>query len=269
MKQAMNFHASKLIAFKIAAMMAAASGMAALSPEEKGLQIAIEADRRDTGFGDTIVDMEMVLTNRHGESSRRKMALRTLEGVGDGDKTLITFDEPRDVKGTAFLSFTHKVNADDQWLYLPALRRVKRIASNNKSGPFVGSEFAYEDMTSQEVEKYTYKYIGDDEFNGQQCFKIERYPVDPKSGYTRQVGWIDKEHYRALKIDFYDRKNSLLKTLTWEGYNQYLDKFWRADSMKMENHQTGKSTELVWKNYRFGNGYTDREFDQRSLRNAR
>lgn len=83
------------------------------------------------------------------------------------------------------------------------------------------------------------------------------------------MGWIDKEHYRALKIDFYDRKNSLLKTLTWEGYNQYLDKFWRADSMKMVNHQTGKSTELAWKDYRFGNGFTDRDFDQRSLRNAR
>jgi len=146
---------------------------------------------------------------------------------------------------------------------------VKRIASSNKSGPFVGSEFAYEDMTSQEVEKYTYKYIGDVELDGMNCFQVERYPVDPKSGYTRQVGWIDKEHYRVIKIDFYDRKNSLLKTLTFNGYEQYLDKYWRADTAKMVNHQTGKSTELLWNNYKFNNGYTNRDFDQRSLQNAR
>jgi len=101
------------------------------------------------------------------------------------------------------------------------------------------------------------------------CFQVERYPVDPKSGYTRQVGWIDKEHYRVIKIDFYDRKNSLLKTLTFNGYEQYLDKYWRADTAKMVNHQTGKSTELLWNNYKFNNGYTNRDFDQRSLQNAR
>lgn len=265
----MKTNTSKLLAFKFAALLAATPGIAEMTPEEKGLKIAIESDKRDMGFGDTIVEMEMVLTNRHGESSNRKMKLQTLEGIGDGDKTLITFDEPRDVKGTAFLSYTHKVDADDQWLYLPALKRVKRIASSNKSGPFVGSEFAYEDMTSQEVEKYTYKYIGDVDHDGLNCFQIERYPIDPKSGYTRQVGWIDREHYRVIKIDFYDRKNSLLKTLTFNGYQQYLDKYWRADAAKMVNHQTGKSTELLWKNYRFGNGYTERDFDQRSLRNAR
>jgi hypothetical protein len=265
----MKYNTSKLLAFKIAALLAASTGLLAETPEEKGLRIAVESDKRDIGFGDLVVDMEMVLTNRHGESSTRKMKSRTLEGVGDGDKTLITFDEPRDVKGTAFLSYTHKVGADDQWLYLPALKRVKRIASNNKSGPFVGSEFAYEDLNSQEVEKYTYKYIGDAELDGMKCFTIERYPVDPKSGYTRQVGWVDKEHYRVIKIDFYDRKASLLKTLTFSGYQQYLGKYWRPDSMNMDNHQTGKKTELLWKDYKFGNEYTERDFDQRSLMKAR
>ncbi len=265
----MKNHTSKLLAFKFAALLAAMPGFAEETPEDKGLRIAVESDKRDIGFADTIVDMEMILTNRHGESSTRRMELRTLEGVGDGDKTLITFDEPRDVKGTAFLSFTHKEGQDDQWLFLPALKRVKRIASSNKSGPFVGSEFAYEDLTSQEVEKYTYKYIGDAELEGLKCFKIERYPVDPKSGYTRQVGWVDKEHYRVIRIDFYDRKAALLKTLAFSGYQQYLDKFWRADSLKMVNHQTGKATELLWKEYRFGNNFTERDFDQRSLQNAR
>ncbi len=226
-------------------------------------------DRRDTGWADSRAELEMLLSNRQGETSSREMGMRTLEGVGEGDKSLIVFDQPRDVKGTAFLSYTHRIGPDDQWLYLPALKRVKRIASNNKSGPFVGSEFAYEDLSSQEVEKYTYRYVGDEVLDGIDCFVVERYPQDPKSGYTRQKVWVDKERYISLKLDFYDRKDSLLKTLTFSGYKKYLDQFWRADQMEMINHQTGKATKLEWSEYVFGNGYGEREFDQRSLQNAR
>lgn len=240
-----------------------------ISPEEVGLEIAIETDKRDTGFNDNTAEVVMILRNRHGESSERQMKIRTLEQLEDGDKSLVTFDHPRDVKGTAFLSYTHKAGSDDQWLYLPALKRVKRIASNNKSGPFVGSEFAYEDISSQEVEKYTYKYISDETLNGMNVYVVEHYPVDIKSGYTKQITWIDKDEYRVWKVEFYDRKEDLLKTLTYEGYQQYQDQFWRADRFNMVNHQTGKSTELDWKNYEFGAGLEDRDFDQRSLQKAR
>ncbi|MES9978120.1 MAG: outer membrane lipoprotein-sorting protein, partial [Candidatus Thiodiazotropha sp. 6PLUC5] len=181
------------------------TAMVAATPEEKGLEIATEVEARDTGFHDFKATMTMLLKNRHGEESLRDMRNQTLEVENDGDKTLVVFDEPRDVKGTALLSFSHKVGDDDQWLYLPALKRVKRIASRNKSGPFMGSEFAYEDISSQEVEKYTYKYIADNEHEGIASFLIERYPVDPNSGYTRQQLSIDKERYIPLKIDYYDR----------------------------------------------------------------
>ncbi len=127
------------------------------TPEEIGLEIAREADNRDFGFGDQEVDVFMELFNAHGESSTREMRNRTLE-IADpnkGDKTMIIFDHPRDVKGTAFLTFSNILEPDDQWLYLPSLKRVKRISSKNKSGPFVGSEFAYEDISSQEVGKYS------------------------------------------------------------------------------------------------------------------
>ena len=241
----------------------------AASPEQKGLEIAQEADLRDTGFGDSKADLTMLLKNRHGEESVRYIRIKTLEVKDDGDKSMSIFDRPRDVKGTAFLSFTHKTASDDQWLYLPALKRVKRISSRNKSGSFMGSEFAYEDISSQEVEKYTYKYIKDDSCGDSKCFVIERFPVDELSGYTRQVAWIDKQEYRPYKIVFYDRKNSLLKTLAYTGYQQYLGKYWRADKMFMENHQTGKTTLLSWKNYKFGNGLTKRDFDRNSLKRAR
>lgn len=241
----------------------------AQTPEEKGREIAMEIDARDTGWGDMTASMIMLLRNRRGDESKREMRLKSLEVSGDGDKSLTTFDTPRDVKGTSFLSHTHVTGADDQWLYLPALKRVKRISSNNKSGPFMGSEFAYEDLTSQEVDKYTYKYIQDDTANGKQAFRLERYPVDPKSGYTRQVVWVDQKEYIPLRIVYYDRKGALLKTLQFGDYHQYMGRYWRAHSMEMKNVQTGKSTELTWSDITFGHELSDRDFHKNALKRAR
>ena len=241
----------------------------AQTPEEKGLEIAIESDKRDTGFGDSSSELTMRLRNKQGDESTRQMGNKTLEVENDGDKSLVIFNVPRDVKGTAFLSFTHKSGPDDQWLYLPALKRVKRISSDNKSGPFMGSEFAYEDISSHEIEKYTYKYVKDENLDGVDCFVIERYPVDENSGYTKQVVWIDTDQYRSMKVVYYDRKNSLLKTLTYHEYNQYLNKYWRADKMSMINHQTGKSTDLLFNDYKLANGFSESDFNQNSLKRAR
>ena len=243
--------------------------VAAESPEEKGLTIIQEADRRDTGWVDLKAELKMVLKNKQGQQSERSIRIDTLEVQGDGDKSLSVFDAPKDIKGTAFLSYTHSVVPDDQWLYLPALKRVKRIASANKSGPFVGSEFAYEDLASQEVDKYTYKWLRDEPLNGRECFVIEAYPVYENSGYTRQVVWLDKERYQPIRIDYYDRKNAELKSLVASDWNQYLDKYWRPGLMNMVNHQTGKSTDLTWSNYQFKTGLSDRDFDRNTLKRAR
>jgi outer membrane lipoprotein-sorting protein len=235
------------------------------SAEDKGLEIAKEADRRNTGFSDTTADMVMILRNKKGQESKRELEIRTLEVQGDGDKSLTIFHSPRDVRGTALLTHSHQVKPDDQWLYLPALRRVKRIASNNKSGPFMGSEFAYEDLSSQELEKYKYKYIEDDQVGGIDCFLIERYPIDKDSGYTKQQVWLDKDEYRVQKVDYYDRKAQLLKTFTPSEYKKFLGKYWRAHTMKMLNHQTGKSTELLWSNFKFKTGLKEGDFTRTRL----
>ncbi|MES9897771.1 MAG: outer membrane lipoprotein-sorting protein [Sedimenticola sp.] len=250
-------------------LLTSATAIYAETAEEKGLAIAKESKARDIGWSDMQAGMKMILRNKQGQESLREIRLKSLELESDGDKSLSIFDKPRDVKGTAFLSFSHPVGADDQWLYLPALKRVKRISSRNKSGPFMGSEFAYEDLTSFEVEKYSYKYIGDETVNGEESFKIEQYPADKNSGYTRRIVWLDKAEYRAQKTEFYDRKNSLLKTLTFDGYQQYLGKFWRANRYTMVNHQSGKSTVLDWRNYRFGTGLKDSDFSKNSLKRAR
>jgi len=239
------------------------------SAQERGLAIAQDAKQRDQGFSDSKARLTMTLYNQQGDSSQRELRIRTLEVENDGDKSLSIFDHPRDIKGTAFLSHTHAIQADDQWLYLPALKRVKRITSRNKSGPFMGSEFAYEDLSSQEVEKYSYSYLRDEDINGRSCFVIERRPNYKHSGYTRQTVWIDQEYYQPLKIVFYDRKDALLKTLDFEQYQIYLGKHWRAGKMHMQNHQTGKSTDLIWHDYQFRNGYSQRDFDRNSLKRAK
>ncbi len=235
------------------------------TPEEKGLAIAVAADKRDTGFESQTADMVMTLRNRQGQESTRYIRTRTLEVQGDGDKTLSIFDRPADIKKTAVLTYSHGLEPDDQWLYLPALKRVKRINSRNKSGPFVGSEFAFEDLGSQEIEKYSYKYLRDETCGEWKCFVVERFPEYEYSGYTRQLAWIDQAEYRIAKVEFYDRKNSLLKTLSYSGYQEYLDYFWRPDEMFMENHQTGKTTTLKWSNYKLKTSVSERDFNSNAL----
>jgi outer membrane lipoprotein-sorting protein len=244
------------------------TNLQAQTPEERGLEIAIAADKSDQGFECSQVKLKMILKNKHGQTSERFMETKALELTEDGDKSLIVFKSQKDVQGTATMTFTHKEGPDDQWLFLPAINRVKRISSSNKSGPFMGSEFAYEDLSSQEIEKYTYKYIKDESFDGKDCFVVERYPVDLKSGYTKQVVWLEKSTYNILKTDYYDRKAALLKTLTFEGYNQYEGKHWRANKMKMVNHLTSKETMLEFEDYKFKIGLTDEDFSQNSLKRA-
>ena len=253
----------------ITGLLVTSSLAAAETAEEKGLRIAQEAKASDLGWADMQAEMKMILRNKQGQESVREIRLKSLEVDNDGDKSLSVFDKPRDVKGTAFLSFSHPVGADDQWLYLPALKRVKRIASRNKSGPFMGSEFAYEDLSSFEVEKYTYKFLRDEACEGGTCYVVEQYPVDKNSGYTRRVVWLDQAEYRPWKITFYDRKNSPLKTLTYHAYQEYEAKHWRPDLMKMVNHQTEKSTDLTYSSYKFKTGLTDKDFNKNTLKRAR
>lgn len=240
-------------------------GVHAQTPEERGLEIAKAAEQADLGFNSSTVEIKMTLKNRNGQTSERDLITKTLELTEDGDKSLIVFNSPKDVKGTATLTFTHKVGSDDQWLFLPSIQRVKRISSNNKSGPFVGSEFAYEDLSSQEIEKYGYVFL---EEKGSLLI-VEQDPVDPKSGYTRRIVTYNKDKgYRIEKVEFYDRKNSLLKTLTYSDYEAYKNKFWRAGSFNMVNHQSGKETLLKFSNYNFDANLSDDDFTQVALKRA-
>jgi hypothetical protein len=236
----------------------------AQTPEQKGLEIAMISDKAQSGFKSEKADMTMELINAHGDVTTRKLALATLEGVEDGDKARSEFVWPADVKGTKLLTWTHKKGDDDQWLYLPAVKRIKRIASSNKTGSFMGSEFSYEDFGGQEVEKYTYKFLDEVQEGGRDCWRIERYPVDKNSGYKRQIVWMDKEYKSPLRIDYYDRKDELLKTAMFSGYQKF-GEIWRIGKIEMGNVQTKKRSVITWANRKLGAALDEAMFRSESL----
>ena len=258
----MNYLCLMAVAFSVCANIVVAA-----TPEERGLEIAEEFDRRDLGYIDYIADMEMILINSQGESSQRLLRTKTLEveREGESERRILVFDYPNDVKGTVLLTVSQKNKNDDQWIYFPAVKRVKRISSSNRSGPFMGSEFSYEDFSAPVVEKYTYKYLREEACGQLVCHVFERFPVEKNSGYSKQVLWVDKDEYRLWRIHFFDRKASLLKTLKIDGYQAYKGNYWRPQMMTMENIQTKKQTVLNWADYKFSVGLKKNEFIPASL----
>ncbi len=229
------------------------------------LELAQKSDAAMSGYGDAKAEMVMTLVNANGQERERTMKSMILEKKG-GDKSLMEFLTPADVKGTKFLSYEHADKDDDQWLYLPALKRVKRIASKNKSGSFMGSEFSYEDLTAFNIDKYSYS--GDAVevvVDGQKMYKGERIPKSRDSGYTKQLSWSTTDTFLTMKVEYYDRKNELLKTAVFEDYKK-IDGVWRIGKITMTNHQNDKKTILVWKNETIKNGLSDKDFNKRVLK---
>ena len=248
---------------------AQASSEATQTPEQRGLEIAKMQKATDEGWGDSQSEMKMILRSPSGKENTRIIKLKALEVQGDGDKSLMVFDQPKDVAGTAFLSFSHVEGPDDQWIFLPALKRIKRIASKKKSGSFMGSEFSYEDLSSFEIGKYDFKYLRDEACGDAECYVVESYPKDEYSGYTRLVSWINKAELRTEKVEFYDRKKSLLKVMTVQKYEKFENKFWRPLVSLMENKQTGKSTEMHWSDIQLKTGLTEDDFSKNNLKRAK
>jgi len=187
----------------------------------------------------------MILKNAHGVENIRKIEIKKIEGE-DGDKSLLTFLYPDDLKGTKLLSF-EVIGADDkQWLYLPSLKRTKRISSRNKSGSFMSSEFSYEDISSQNYKNYSYsgeaKEVTKD---GVKYFKITRVPKDKNSGYSKQILWIDTKNYLTKFGEYYDKQNRLLKKIHFSNYKK-IDGVQRVIQILIENVQNKKSSSLRW-----------------------
>lgn len=232
---------------------------------ERGRAIAEEADRRDRGFGDSRARMEMILVDRRGDEARRELEMMVLELPEGEERSIIHFESPRDIRGTALLTYSYPEREDEQWLYLPALRRTKRISASGRSSPFMGSEFAYEDLVRTDVAEFDHRFLREEDLDGVLCWVIERIPRYEGTGYSRQRVWIDQAEYRVQRVDYFDLRDRELKTLTVDGYERYLDGLWRASEATMVNHRTDETTVLLWRDYRFRTGLTERDFTRAAL----
>lgn len=247
--------------------LAAAPAVALPADVARGRDIAAEAARRASGFVDYQVDVRMLLVHPNSGQDVREMRVRNIEMPGGGERSLVVFDAPADQRGTALLTHSRPGAEDEQWLLLPALNRVKRIAGGHRSGPFVGSEFAFEDLTEQQFGRYRYRWLDVQRLDGVPCDRVERVPVDPNSGYARQVAWYDQDERRLRRIDFFDRRGEALKTFVASDFRQYAGRWWRATRMSMQNLQSRKRTELQWDTFRFGTGLSaERDFSVTALK---
>ena len=228
-------------------------------------EVARRSDAAVSGFGSSVARVRMTLRNAEGGESIREFEMRTLDKE-DGDRSLIRFLLPSDIKETRLL--THEVIGGDdrQWIYLPALKRIKRISGSNKSGAFVGSEFSYEDLASFDYRKYRYGGNAEEvDEEGLPCYLGERVPTDAGSAYTKQVIWVDRASFLVRRVDYYDRQNTLAKTARFGGYRK-IDGLWRVGTIEMQNHHNRKTTLLEWKEDRVRAGLTEGAFEKRTLK---
>lgn len=231
--------------------------------------IAQAADKQVHGYGDSSARLKMTLISASNSTATRELRVKSLDLGKEGDRSLLIFDTPRDVSGTALLSHTQATGDDLQWLYLPSLSRVKQIAGRNKSGPFMGSEFSFEDMIISYWQKYSYKFLKEEKCgtnNSLSCAVLEKTPLDSNSGYSKQIVWIDTQNHLQHKIEFYDRKNSLAKTYTATDFKKYQDNLWRPSQMLMVNQQSRRQTRLDWSDYQFKTGLSKEDFSENALK---
>lgn len=218
-----------------------------------------------SGYGSSLSETTMLLTNAQGIQNTRKLQMKKLESE-EGDKSLLLFLYPSDVKGTKLLSF-EKIGGDDkQWLYLPALKRVKRISSRNKSGSFMASEFSYEDISSQNYKNYTYEgEVKKVIIDAKEYLKILRRPKDENSAYSKQLIYIDPQTYLVAFGEYYDKQNRPLKKLSFLKYKK-IDGVYRVEVMQMQNLQNKKNTRLTWDKDEIKLGLSAKEFSKRELK---
>jgi outer membrane lipoprotein-sorting protein len=231
---------------------------------QSSLDIAKKSYEMVSGYESSISETTMVLINAYGVENIRKLKIKKLENA-NGDKSILLFLYPNDIKGTKLLSFEQIGGDDKQWLYLPALKRVKRISSSNKSGSFMASEFSYEDISSQNYKNYVY----DDEVekvtkNNDEYFKLTRIPKDENSGYLKQVIYVDVNTYLLKFGEYYDKQNRYLKNISYLDYKK-VDGVYRVGKIQIKNLQNDKSTILMWDVDKIKTGLKDNIFSKRFL----
>ena len=210
-------------------------------PVAYGTALAKYAERYDSGWIDQYSKGKMTLIDARGDSVQREVVQAILEG-GSGDKSLVRFMTPADIRGVAALIHEKPGGADDTWLYLPASRRVRRISGANRTSSFQGTEFTYEDLSSVSVERYSWKHLKEATANGQPVHELEAVPRYRDTGYSKIIISLHRTHFRPEQVQYFDKAGRKLKTWLGSRWMHAHGRFWRPLTQTMHNHQTGKKT---------------------------
>jgi outer membrane lipoprotein-sorting protein len=216
---------------------------------QSGYDIMKLADERYAGET-AQYNLTMTLDSGRGTPRVREVSW-IFKDFGDTEKTLMVFKSPRDVAGTGYLSFSYDDDRDDDmWLYLPAMKRVRRITGSGKNDDFMGTDFTYEDMGSRGLDKDNFTFQTEETLDGEPCWVVEARPKDSREPYGRRVIWLRKDSYIISAVDYYDRQNRLLKTLRVSGIGR-IDGIWAVRRMEMTNAQSKHSTIIEMSDIRF------------------
>ena len=239
------------------------TGAGTLLSQKTGLQVMQTVYELPSGK-DTQAELSMVLTNKQGEKRVRELK-QYIVVDGDVEKKIMFFVAPADVKGTSFMNWSYSsAKDDDQWIYLPALKRTKRISSGSKGDYFMGSDFTYDDLGERHPDEDTHKLLREETVDGKPCFVVESTPKAKGHMYSKTITWVLKDTYIGLKREFYDPNAKLLKTLTIKNFKK-ISGVWVILDTEMKNVQKNHSTTISLANVKINQGVPASKFTERSM----
>jgi outer membrane lipoprotein-sorting protein len=247
-------------------LMAVITMAATLTAQEiTGLQIIENVYNRPTGQ-DQEGDLTMSLINSR-EDERVREIKQFLKDFGDMEKKIMFFQSPADVRNTSFMNWSYDEAGkdDDQWIYLPALKKVKRISSDSKSDYFMGSDFTYDDLGDRHPSSDTHNILREETIDGEDCYLVESIPREEEYMYSRTITWIIKDKWIGKKKEFYDEDDDLLKTLTVKEVEKIKD-YLVITLSEMHNVQKDHTTKMVLKNVKVDTGISDNKFTERMMK---
>ena len=254
--------------FSIFALMIVFQNVPAQDVKLTGREIMVKVDERPDE-NDRKSTLKMTLINKRGRQRVREI-LSWSKDYGKDSKSIMYFQKPADVKGTGFLSWEYDDPSkdDDRWLYLPALKKVRRISGSSKNDYFMGSDFTYDDMGGRSVNEDEHKFLREEEVNGSQCWVVESISKDKDYMYSKTIKWIRQDSYIGAKLEFYDRQGALLKILTISDVRKQ-DGFWTAFKMEMDNKQEKHKTILELEEVQYNTNVKDSMFRVSTLERGR
>lgn len=228
------------------------------------LQIIEKVYNRPVG-DDMTSDLTMTLINSSGNKRVRKIKQFSRD-FGDVEKRIMFFVKPADVKNTSFMNWSYDEEGkdDDQWIYLPALKKVKRISSDSKGDYFMGSDFTYDDLGDRKPTDDTHKILREEKVNGEDCYVIESTPKDEDYMYSKTITWVIKDKWIRIKKDFYDEDGEFLKTLEVKNYKK-IKGFFIITNTEMNNKQKNHKTVMELKNVKINTNIPKSKFTERMM----